>query len=140
MADKNPIIHDLDILRPKPEYIVLGGKRVDISFIPSGIAMDIMTLQAELQELTDTPEKMKSIQAGGKEARRSFEIAAELCAAIMQNQHKEMTKEWLLKNTDVIQIKILMDHVTKCVFRSLESAEDDELKKQQAVGQNNPSD
>jgi len=138
MAENNPIIHDLDILRPKPEYIQLAGKRIDISFIPSGIALDIMKMQGELQELTDTPEKLEKIRSGGKEAIRSFELAAELCAAITKNQHEEMDKDWLLKNTDVMQIKALMDHITKAVFRSLESSEDEELKKQQADSQKSP--
>ena len=49
-----------------------------------------------------------------------------------------MDKEWLLKNTDVIQIKMLMEYITKAVFKSFESIEDDELKKQQAVKTESP--
>ena len=128
-----PQIYDLDILRPKPIYVRLAGKDIDVSFIPSGIAMDIMGMQAELMKLTGTPEKMKKIEAGGNEARRSFELAAELCAAITKVQHSEMDKDWLLTHTDVLQIKALMDHVTRAVFRSLESAEDKEIKKPQAA-------
>lgn len=128
-----PIIHDLDILRPTAEYVKLAGKKIDISFIPSGIAIDITTLQDQMRELTDTPEKLKKIQAGGEETAKSFDIAAELCAKITSNQYKEMDKEWLLKHTDVIQIKILMEHITKAVFKSFESIEDEELKKQQAA-------
>ena len=124
-----PKIHDLDILRPPAEYVRLAGKDIDVSFIPSGIALDIMGLQAELQELTDSPEKLKKIEKGGSEAARSFEIAAELCAAITSSQHEEMTKEWLMKNADVVQIKALMDHITRAIFKSFESSEDEELKK-----------
>jgi len=138
MGEKNPIIHDLDILRPKPEYVHLGGKDIDVSFIPSGIAMEILGLQSELQGLTDTPDKLAKVQAGGEAARRTFEIAAELCAAITKSQHPEMDKEWLLKHTDVLQIKALMEYVTKAVFRSLESAEEPELKKPEAAGEPNP--
>lgn len=133
-----PQIYDLDILRPKPIYVRLAGKDIDVSFIPSGIAMDIMGMQAELMKLTGTPEKMKKIEAGGNEARRSFELAAELCAAITKVQHPEMDKDWLLTHTDVLQIKALMDHVTRAVFRSLESAEDKEIKKPQAAEAANP--
>ncbi len=129
----DPIVHDLDVLRPKPEYVLLGGKQIDISFIPAGVAMDIMTLQQELQKLTDSPEKMKRVQSGGKAAQRSFEIAAELCASITSNQHSEMDKKWLLKNTDVLQIKALMELVTQAAFRSLEDAEDDDIKKPEAT-------
>jgi len=138
MNEKTPVIHDLDILRPKPEYVILGGKQIDISFIPSGIALDIMGLQAELQDLTDTPDKLKKVKSGGDAAKRSFEIAAELCAAITRSQHEEMDQDWLMKHTDVLQIKALMEHVSRAVFKSLESAEDDELKKQPAAGETSP--
>jgi len=131
-----PIYHDLDVLRPTPEYVRLGGKDIDISFVPAGVAIDIMAMQQELVELTGTPDKMKKIDAGGDAARRSFEIAAELCAAITKAQHEEMDKDWLLKNTDVLQIKALMEHVTKAVFRSLEGVEDKKLKKTAAAGAN----
>jgi len=137
-GNNKPIIHDLDILRPAPEYVKLAGKEIDISFIPSGIAIDITTLQDEMRKLTDTPAKLKKIQDGGEEMAKSFDIAAELCAKITSSQHKEMDKEWLLKNTDVIQIKILMEYITKAVFKSFESIEDDELKKQRAVKAVNP--
>jgi len=127
------ITHDLDVLRPQPEYVLLGGKKIDISFIPSGIAMDMMALQDELAKLTSTPEKLKKVAAGGKVAGRTFEIAAELCAAITSSQYPEMDKDWLLKNTDVLQIKALMELVTTAAARSLDSAEDDEIKKPPAT-------
>jgi hypothetical protein len=123
-----PIIHDLDVLRPPAEYVLLAGKQIDISFVPSGIALDIMGLQKELKNLTDSSEKLKKIEKGGDEARRSFEIAAELCASIISTQHPEMTKEWLLKNTDANQIKVLMDCITNAVFRSLETGDEDTKK------------
>jgi len=128
-----PIIYDLDLFRQSQVYVRLGGKQIDISFIPSGIAIDIMKLQTELMSLTNSGEKLKRMEAGGDEAQRGFEIAAELCAAITKNQHPEMDKDWLMQNTDIVQIKALMDHVTKAVFRSLQSVEDDEIKKEPAV-------
>ncbi len=130
---REPIVHDLDVLRPQPEYVLLGGKKIDISFIPAGVAMDMMALQQELGKLTDTPEKLKKVAAGGKDARRTFEIAADLCAAITKSQHPEMDKEWLLKNTDVLQIKALVEYVTAAVSHSLEGAEDDEVGGEQAT-------
>ena len=122
MSDK-PIVYDLDILRPAPEYVLLGGKKIDISFVPSGIAIDIMAMQQELQDLTGTPEKLRKIEAGGKEAIESFQVAASICAKITETQHKDMTKEWLLKNTNVVQLKQLIEHITNAVSKSLESIE-----------------
>ena len=127
MSDK-PVVHDLDILRPSPEYIVLAKKKLDISFIPSGIAIDIMDMRQKMEKLTDTPAKLKKIEAGGKEAIHSFHIAAGICAKITESQHEEMTKEWLLKNTNVMQLKVLIEHVTNAVFKSLEGMDGESEK------------
>ncbi len=128
MSDK-PIVYDLDILRPPPEYVLLGGKKTDISFVPSGNAMDIMAMQQKLQNLTGTPGKLRKIETGGKEAIESFQIAASICAKITESQHKDMTKEWLLKNTNVVQLKQLIEHITNAVSKSLESIEGEAGKK-----------
>jgi len=130
-----PIIHDLDILRPPSVFVKLGGKKIDIGFIPSGIAIDIMKLQTELQGLTDSREKIEQMEKGGDEAQRGFEISAELCASITKSQYPEMDKDWLMKNTDIVQIKALMEHITQAVFRNLQSVEDDEIKKPEATGE-----
>ncbi len=129
----DPIVHDLDVLRPPPEYVMLAGKKIDISFIPAGVAMDMLALQQEMGKLADTPEKLKKVAKGGKEAKRSFEIAAELCASITSSQHAVMDTAWLLKNTDVLQIKALLDYVTAAVSRSLDGVEDGETKNPPAV-------
>jgi hypothetical protein len=130
-----PIIHDLDVLRPKPEFVKLGGKEIDISFIPSGVALEIMSLRSTLESLTDTAEKVAEIEAGGDAALKSFEITAEICAKITETQHKEMTKEWLLKNTDVLQLKALIEYITQAMLSSLEAGGVD-IKNPQAVKPN----
>ena len=128
-----PVIHDLDILRPVPEYVRLGGHDIDISFIPSGIAIDITNLEEELNELVGTKEKMEEVEAGGEAAAKAFELSAQLCAVITSSQHKEMTKDWLLKNTNVWQLRRLMDFISKAVYRSLDLAKDGKSKKPAAV-------
>lgn len=132
------IIYDLDVLRPKPEYIKLGGRNIDISFIPSGVALEIMTMQEKLRKLTDTPEKMSKIKGGGREAFDSFEISADLCAKITSCQYQEMTKEWLLKNTSVRQLRKLMDFVADAVYKSLRGMEEEDSKNAQKAEPENP--
>ena len=131
-----PIVHDLDVLRPPSVYVKLAGKKIDIGFIPSGIAIDIMKLKDELMSLTDSPEKIERIENGGEEALRSFEIAAELCAAITKSQYPEMDKAWLLKNTDAVQMQALMQRITEAVFDSIQTVEDEETKNLSAAGVN----
>jgi len=116
------IIHDLDLLRPSPEYVRLGGKDIDISFIPSGIAIDIIMLKEKLDK--------------SKKEKESFGYAADLCAAITGIQHEEMTKEWLLKNTSMDQLYALMVHIFTSVNQSLETVEDENIKGRKAVKKN----
>ena len=116
-------IHDLDVLRPEPEIVKLAGKEIDISYIPSGVALDIMSLRQELEDLTNTQDKVDKIEEGGEEAQKSFDIAADICSKITSAQHEEMTKEWLLVNTDIIQLRALIDFVTNAVFKSLGDAD-----------------
>jgi len=123
-----PIIHDLDVLRPQPEYVQLAGKKINIAGIPSGIAVDIIGLHGKLLDLAGSPEKLKKIEAG-EDAEKSFEVAAELCGVITRAQHKEMTKDWLLKNTDIVQLVALMNYIIKAVQRSLGGVEDEDAKK-----------
>lgn len=123
------VVHDLDVLRPASVIVRLGGKEIDIGFVPSGIAVDVMKLKDELEGLTGSEDKLKEIEEGGDAAIRSFELAADLCATITKSQHAEIDKEWLMKNTDIIQLKALMDLITRSVFQSLQSVEDDETKK-----------
>ena len=118
MSDKK-IIHDLDILRPPSEYVKLGGKEIDISFIPSGIAIDIIMLKEKLDKADESDE--------------SFGLAADLCASITGIQHKEMDKEWLMKNTSMEQLYAMMKFVFTAVNRSLETVGDDNGKGQKAV-------
>jgi len=127
------IIHDLDVLRPAPEYVQLAGKKIDISFIPSGVAIDVMKAQQELQDMTDTPEKMAALEGDVEGSRRTFEICAEICSLITKSQHPEMDSEWLLANTDVVQVRTLLDLVTTSVSRSIDQAEGAGSKKPKAT-------
>lgn len=124
MNDK-PIVYDLDILRPPPEYVKLAGKQIDISFIPSGIAIDFLTMQRKLSELADTDEKIKKLDNGEKESKGSWEIIAGLCAKITESQYPEMNKEWLLKNTNVDQLSVLMERISIAIKKSLKMEEDE---------------
>ncbi len=66
--NKTQAIQDLDVLRPPAEYVRLGGKDIDISFIPSGVAIDRMALQDKINDLVDTPEKLAKVREGGEAA------------------------------------------------------------------------
>lgn len=127
-----PIIHDLDVLRPPPEYILLAGKKIDIGFIPSGLAIAITNESRKLQKMG--PERIAEAEAGGGAAAESFEILAEMCSTITHVQHEEMTKGWLLENTNLQQLSVLAAHISAAVNRSMADIQDESLKKRQATG------
>ncbi len=104
---EDKIIHDLDILRPPSEYVKLGGKEIDISYVPSGVAIDMIILHEKLDK--------------SKSEKEQFGIAAEICSKLTSMQHKEMTKEWLLKETNVDQLYALMRYVFDSVSKSLDT-------------------
>ena len=48
---RDPIIHDLDILRPRAVIVKLAGQEIDISQIPSGVALEITSDYELLKEM-----------------------------------------------------------------------------------------
>ena len=44
-------IENLDELRAKPRLIILAEKEINIGFIPSGIALEFMSMQDDLEDL-----------------------------------------------------------------------------------------
>ncbi len=112
-------VHDLDKLKPEPIMVKLGGKEIDISFVPSGVALEMMRIREKLEALTGSSDKLKKIEEGGGEAQQSFLLAAEICALLTKAQYEEMDREWLLNNTNVQQLKVLIELITNSVFESL---------------------
>ena len=93
-------IEDLDVLRPEPKFIRLGGKDIDISFIPCGITFEVDALIQELGMISQ-----EDLSKGGEEARKGFDLSIALCATFCSHKHPELTKEWFLENVDGAQIK-----------------------------------
>lgn len=138
MADKTPVIQDLDVLRPTPEYVRLGGKDIDISFVPAGVAIDILGLQDQMTELAGSDDAVERLTKDRDASLRLFDLQAEYCAKLTSAQFPEMDKDWLLKHTSVRQLKILIARVTSAVTRSLAAVEDEEVKKASAAEGTSP--
>jgi hypothetical protein len=106
-------VEDLDVLRPEPNYIKIGGKEIDVSFIPCGITFDIDTILQELGTMTQediktTPEKTK----------RAFELSIELCATFCKHSYPEMDEGWFYKNTDALQVKAFAESIKDALTRA----------------------
>lgn len=127
-----PLIHDLDILRPPPEYVVLAGKKIDISFVPSGVALDISRVLRKLQELDVSADNLDET------AEEGVEIMADLCALITAKQQSDMTRDWLLANTNSMQLRALMERITDAMNRSIEGMREGEASKKPQADKGSP--
>lgn len=109
---------DLDVLRPDPIYIKLGGKKIDVSFIPCGITFDLDEIIRKMSKLN-----MAEVEKGGKETAQAFNFAIRICAIFCSVQHKEMTEEWFLKSTSPEQIEKMAEVIRDTLNKSLKDVE-----------------
>ena len=115
MSDKGPEILDLDKLLEDKRLIKLEGKEIDVSKIPSKITLEIANKFDDIDK--NDPESM--------------DVVMDLVLDIINSQNKEeITKDWLLENTDINQLIALLEFV-------MEPLEDkvDEAGNQKKTGQ-----
>jgi hypothetical protein len=108
-------ILDLDVLRPPEKLIKIGGKTVNVGFIPTGITWDIESIQQKAAKLDQ-----KKLAAGGEETKKGLDLTIELCSAFCKVKHPDMTPDWFRDNTDVKQIRLLADEINKTLAKALE--------------------
>ena len=109
---------DLDLLRPEPKIIKLGGKEIDVSFIPCGITFDVDRITRDITGLD-----FDKVQAGGKEAEKAFNLSMELCAVYCQTEHPEMDKAWFKRNTTPPQVNALVTAIKETLFKGYEQVQ-----------------
>ena len=90
---------DLDILRPEPQFVKIGGREIDISFIPCGIHFDVSAVIQELMALDQV-----KLSSDIVEMKNAFGLSVKLCAIFCQHLHKDMTEEWFYDNATTNQI------------------------------------
>lgn len=109
---------DLDILRPAPQIVKLGGNEIDVSFIPCALTFEVDRLANEMARVD-----LKEVSKGKKEAEKAFSLAIDLCAVFCSAKHPKMNREWFLQNTDPVQINKLAETIQKTLERSYAGAE-----------------
>ena len=128
-------IVDLDTLRPKPRLIKLDGKKINLSFMPSGILFDINEKLQQMARYLITEESRKAVEKGGGPAKELFEISLEVCATFCEIQHEEMTYEWFRANVSWQQLEVLAKEIRECMdreFTNLEEQNEDEGEEKKA--------
>jgi hypothetical protein len=106
---------DLDILRPAKKLVKIGGREIDISFIPCGITFDLDKIVRELVNL-DT----KKIQSDEKEMKHAFDLGIRLCAVFCSHKFPEMNEAWFLENASADQINAFTQAIQAALMESYE--------------------
>jgi len=112
-------IVNLDLLIPEKKVLILDGKEINYSVITSGIALKFIEMKDRLIDLAD------DVKKDDNKAKDSFNTSAEICALVTSAQYEEMTKEWLLEHTVLLQLKKLIELITEGIMASLESFNSD---------------
>ena len=109
-------VRDLDVLKPEVHIVKLAGHEIDVSFIPTGLTVDIDRVAAKLRTLD-----VKKMKAGDvEETTRAFDLGIELCATFCSWQHKEMTDAWFRRNTSALQVEALSEEIRSALLRAYE--------------------
>lgn len=112
MSNKGPEILDLDKLIAQDRIIKLAGKEINVTKIPSKITLKVVDKFEEID--TDNPESMDIV----------MDLAVDIINA--QNDDKEITKEWLLKNTDVQQLIKMLEFIMEPIKGRISGDENSE--------------
>jgi len=107
---------DLDVLRPEKNTVKLGGKDIDVSFLPLGLTFDIDDIVSECAKLDQ--EKLSASDTA--EVKKAFALSVKLCVVFCEHQHPDMDQSWFDKNTTAAQIKGLGDRIRDALTRAYE--------------------
>ena len=128
----NPIVHNLDEDKREPEYVEFKrlGKKIDISFTPSGISIPMMNKYDEyfkmlkdskvLKEdgsVSDDAEKV--LTKDTKKAVENLNKMVEIISFFTEYKDPEMTKEWIGQNLTMLQVANFMSLLIKSVTRGI---------------------
>jgi len=115
-SNGNGSVIDLDVLRPDPRVVRLGGNDIDVSFVPSGLTFELEQIVQDMTKLS-----VKDIEGGDREqVRKGFDLAIDLCSLFCQHRYPEMTREWFLANTDAGQLQVFAESIKDALIKSYE--------------------
>jgi hypothetical protein len=111
-------IIDLDILKNEARKIKLGGKEIDISFIPVAITFRVNEIAEKLFAMNP-----KELESDLKKAEEGFNQAVKLCALFCEHNYPELDEQWFRKNTTVGQIQVFASEIRKTLYDSMQGLE-----------------
>jgi hypothetical protein len=108
MSDKKTVILDLDTLIPEKRIIKLAGKEIDVSMIPSRVMLKVIK---KLDVFAEMGENLSD---------DSFFEIADIAVDICKRSFPEITVEWLIDNTDIIQLIELLQFIVSPLRSKIE--------------------
>jgi hypothetical protein len=108
MSDKKTVILDLDTLIPEKRIIKLVGKEIDVSMIPSRVMLKVIK---KLDVFAEMGENLSD---------DSFFEIADIAVEICKRSFPEITVEWLIDNTDIIQLIELLQFIVSPLRSKIE--------------------
>ncbi len=106
-------VEDLDVLRPESRIVRIGGKDIDVSFIPCGITFDVDTIVRELQGMT-----AEKLLANGEDTHRAFDLSVRLCSVFCSRKNPEMDEAWFMDNADANQIRAFSGAIKDALMKA----------------------
>ncbi len=130
-------IQDLDILNPPSNIVLIGGEKIDLSFIPTGITfkveklistinkimININKLQKEREELKDEESLEENENKLDEENEKIFNYSIDLCTLFCSLKHPKLDRDWFLKETQPVQIRAIVDEIKKALEASYKAVE-----------------
>lgn len=133
---------DLDVLRPAARIVQIGGKTIDVSFVPCGITFEVDELVSKLRDVVQVIEEETGLKGeaavlgagNSKGTQDAFIIGVKLCAAFCSVKHPEMNEEWFMQNTSPVQIGAFSEEIQSALMSSFAGVEAHQKKASAAKG------
>ena len=135
----NPIIHDLDKDRIV-EKIIIGGREVDISFIPVGISIPLL---GKFDKYTKSLKESNVVNADGsvnenaekelskkpEKASENINLMIEIISMFTEYKDPEMTKEWIEQHLNINEIAKVLMWIIQSLTRDMKGESKESKKK-----------
>lgn len=114
-AHMKPLIKDFDKMIKKEKYAILSGVTIDVSTIPSRVAVLLSSYQAKMKSGEIAPEDMFY---------EMVDLAARVCAV----KNPEITADWILDNTDVATLSQFIKYVLAVTEEAIDTEKKSETE------------
>jgi len=107
--DMDDII-DLDVLRPKQRVIKIGGKTIDVSYVPCAITFEVDIAVGKISAYD-----VEKLKENGEETKNAFKDILQLCVLYCKHKYPEMNEQWFLDNTTASQVEIFAHEIQEAL-------------------------